>query len=109
MNYTDNKDYKAKIKNSSEWRKANDYEVFAWNICMECVFYKPEPAMPIHGECQLMADNGCYDGVLYTAVCNKYVNKRGYDLNGKIVMPELLPKGFPTKNGQVDFKAWNKE
>ena len=97
MNYSSQEDYKAKMDNRDKWSKANNYEVFGWNICMECQFFKANPDIPIHGECHLMADNDCYNGVVYDAVCNRYVNKRGYDLAGRVVNPAALPGWIPTK------------
>ena len=102
MRYESEEDYKAKIKNSGTFRKANDYEVFGWNICMECLYYKTDPALPIHGECHLMAANGCYDGVVYDAVCNQYINRiNGYKLDGEVVMPELHTEALRRANSSL--------
>ena len=91
MNYSSEHDFKEKIENRRKWSKANDYEVFAWNICMECQFYKADADCPTHGECTLMASNGCYNGVVYTAICNRYISKKGVDINGNAVNPVALP------------------
>jgi hypothetical protein len=75
MNYSSQKDYKAKMEKSGTFRKVNNYEVFGFNICMECQFYKAYKEIPTLGECQLMASNGCFNGVVYIAVCDKYIRR----------------------------------
>jgi hypothetical protein len=97
MVYSSQEDYKTKMENSGTFRKANNYEVFGFNICMECKFFKADPGLPIHGECHLMEESNCYNGVVYDAVCNRYQNKRGFDLNGRVVDPVALPKWIPTR------------
>jgi hypothetical protein len=99
MSYKNQEDYAEKMENSGEWRKANNYEVFGWNICMECRYFKADidAGSACHGECSLMALDGAYNGVVYDAVCNRYINKRGYDINGKVVDPALLSKWIPTR------------
>jgi hypothetical protein len=64
-----------KAENRKQFNKENDYEVLAWNICLECKFFKSDLELPIYGECQLMAQNNCFEGVIATAICNRYVNK----------------------------------
>ena len=99
MKYGSEKDYKAKIEKSREWRKANNYEVFGWNICMECRYFKADvdAGSVCGGDCSLMEQDEAYNGVVYYAVCNRYVNKRGYDLNGRVVDPLALPKRMPMR------------
>ena len=97
MRYSSQEDYKAKHKARGKWSKANDYEVFGFNICMECKFFTADKDFPISGECSLMAQDNCYDGVVYDAVCNQYINKKGFDLNGKVVDPSALPGWIHTK------------
>jgi hypothetical protein len=95
--YADYRDHEKALKARSKWSKDNDYEVFAWNICLECKYFKINPAHPVHGDCELMRQEGAYPGVMVTAVCNRYINKRGYDLNGKVVDPGLLPAWIKTR------------
>ncbi|GHV86260.1 hypothetical protein AGMMS50230_18680 [Spirochaetia bacterium] len=99
MNYSSQEDYKAKIANSGKWRTANDYEVFAFNFCMECRYFKADKdaGSVCSGDCSLMEQEGAYNGVIATAVCNRYVNTRGFDINGKVVDPAALPKWIPTR------------
>jgi len=99
MNYSSQEDYKAKMEKSGVWRKANNYEVFGWNICMECRYFKADmdAGSACSGDCSLMEQDGAYNGVVYDAVCNRYVNKRGFDLNGRVIDPVVLPKWIPTR------------
>ena len=97
MKYSSHEDYKAKMKNSGTFRKENDYEVFSWNICLECKYFKADPQYRFHGECILMEQEEAYNGVMATAVCNRYVNTRGFDLNHKVVEPSLLPAWIRTR------------
>jgi hypothetical protein len=104
MQYKDADQYKKAMKESGKFRKANDYEVFAWNICLECQRFKADKKFPTQGVCLLMEKEGAYGGVIATAVCNQYLNKRGYDINGKVVNPALLPaciKTRKTKAGEI--------
>jgi hypothetical protein len=99
--------YKEAMKKSGKFRKENDYEVFSWNICMECHYFKKLGKFN-DGECRLMEKEGAYNGVMATAVCNRYLNKRGFDINGKVIIPGLLPKWIKTrknKNGEIFIKG----
>ena len=96
MQYKDAAHYKSCLKNRQAFSRENDYEVFSWSICLNCKYFKADPDLPIAGDCQLMSDSGCYDGVMALAVCNRFIDRRGYDLNGKVVNPELLPKWIAT-------------
>jgi hypothetical protein len=100
-NYYSSQDYKNKIKASGEFRKANDYDVFGWNICMECHYFQADKdaGSACHGECSLMAAQGAYNGVMATAVCNQYINKtNGYKLDGEVAMPELHTEALRRAN-----------
>ena len=99
MNYKNQEDYKAKMKNSGKWRKANNYEVFGWNICMECRYFNAhlDAGHVCHGDCSLMEAEGAFNGVMYDAVCDRYINRRGFDLNGKVVDNTSLPGWIPTR------------
>jgi len=44
-----------------------------------------------------MAQEGAYNGVVYDEVCNRYANKRGYDVNGRVIDPLALSKCIPIK------------
>ena len=107
MEYGGQDDYKKKIKTSGEWRKANNYEVFGWNICMECRYFSAsiDAGYVCGGGCSLMEKEGAYNGVMYDAVCDRYVNRRGFDINGKVVDPAALPAWVRTrkdkKTGEV--------
>jgi len=108
ISYSSQEDYKAKMENSSKWRKANNYEVFGWNICMECRYFKADmdTGTIYHGECSLMAQEGAYNVVVYDAVCNRYVNKRGYNINGGVIDLLTLPKWIPTKTDKKTGKMF---
>jgi len=99
MNYSSGEDYKAKMEKSKAWRESNNYEVFGWHICMECRYFKADMdgGSACQGDCSLMERDGAYNGVVYDAVCNRYVNKRGYDFNGRVVDPLVLPKWIPIR------------
>jgi len=99
MNYSSQKDYKKKIETSGTWRKANNYEVFGWNICLECRYFNAhlDAGHVCAGDCSLMEQEGAYNGVMYDAVCDRYINRRGFDINGKVVDPAFLPAWIKTK------------
>jgi hypothetical protein len=99
MQYKSKEDYETKIKASGEWRKANNYEVFGWNICMECRYFNAhfDAGHVCSGDCSLMEKEGAYNGVMYDAVCDRYINRRGFDIDGKVVDPASLPAWIKTK------------
>ena len=94
MRYKDNKDYKQKTKASGKWRKANDYDVFNYAFCLECVHFKMDVSMPICGDCLLMEKEGASNGVMAQAVCNRFLSRHGTDINGKQLDPALLSLTF---------------
>ena len=102
MQYSSQEDYKAKMDKSGKWRKANNYEVFGWNICMECRYFKAnlDAGHVCGGDCSLMEQEGAYNGVMYDAVCNRYINRRGFDLNGKVIDPIALPGWIKTRTNK---------
>ena len=96
--------YQAYTDGRSEWSKVNDYEVFEWCLCLNCSYFKIDTAQPISGDCGLMEQEGVYSGVLTQAVCNRYLSKRGTDINGKVLNPAMLPPWVKThkdKSGSV--------
>jgi hypothetical protein len=104
VHYKDADHYKKAMKASGKFRKVNDYEVFVWNICMECQHFKADKKFHTQGDCLLMEKEGGYGGVLATAVCNRFMSTKGTDINGKVVEPTLLPswvKTRKTKSGEV--------
>jgi hypothetical protein len=101
MQYKDADHYKAAIKASGKFRKANDYEVFNWALCLECEYFKIDPALPISGDCGLMEQQGSYPGVMALAVCNCFMSHKGTDINGKVVNPALLPAWVKTRKNKA--------
>jgi hypothetical protein len=87
------------MEKSKVWRESNNYEVLGWHICMECRYFKADmdAGSACLGDCSLMEQEGAYNGVVYDAVCSRYVNKRGYDLNGRVIDPVALPEWIPTR------------
>ncbi|MDR0404050.1 MAG: hypothetical protein LBH35_10750 [Treponema sp.] len=76
-------EYEPSLKARSAWSKANDYEVFNWALCLECKYFKINPAHPCYGDCELMRQKGAYPGVMAEAVCNRFVSTQGTDINSK--------------------------
>jgi hypothetical protein len=101
MQYKDADHYKAAMKASGKFRKVNDYEVFAFNICLECRHFKADKKFHTQGDCLLMEKEGAYGKVVATAVCTRYLNRRGYDLHGKVVNPALLPAWIKTRKDKT--------
>ena len=104
MRYKDNKDYKQKIKARGKWSKANDYDVFNYAFCLECVHFKMDVSMPICGDCLLMEKEGAFNGVMAQAVCNRFLSHKGRDINGKQLDPATLSLSFKIeryKNGEI--------
>ena len=104
MQYSSQEDYKSKIENSGKWRKVNNYEVFAFNFCLECHYFQADKdaESACHGDCSLMAAQGAYNGVEATAVCDQYINRiHGYKLDGEVVMPELYTEALRRANSSL--------
>ena len=100
MNIRNAKEYDNTMKESGKFRKNNGYTVHSWNICLECKYYQATSLeFAGHGECMLMEQEGAYNGVMATAVCNQYIDKiRGYKLDGEIVEPELHTEALRKAN-----------
>jgi hypothetical protein len=104
MQYKDADHYKAAMKASGKFRKVNDYEVFNWALCLECVHFKMDLSIPIHGDCSLMEKEGAYNGVMAQAVCNRFLSRKGSDINGKQLDLAALSTAFKIerlKNGEI--------
>jgi hypothetical protein len=96
-------EYKKAIQARSKWSKANDYEVFNWSLCLGCKYFKIDPVYPIHGDCELMKQEGVYPGVMAEAVCNRFLSTQGTDINGRVVDPSLLPAWMKTRKTKEGF------
>jgi hypothetical protein len=101
MQYKDADHYRNAIKASGKFRKANDYEVFDWALCLECKHFKIDPAHPFHGDCELMEREGAYPGVMAAAVCNRFLSTKGTDINQRVVEPSLLPAWVKTRKDKT--------
>jgi hypothetical protein len=102
--------YKSAMKARQSFRKANDYEVFNWNLCLVCLHFKADAGHPWQGDCCLMGKEGCYPGVMAQAVCNRFLSRAGTDINGKVIIPSLLPAYILTrKEGGEMFAVYETE
>jgi hypothetical protein len=102
--YSSPEDYQNHLRKSGRQRKANDYEVFNWCLCLECKHFKVDKHFHTQGDCLLMWKEGAYGGVMAQAVCNRFMSTEGMDINGKVVEPSLLPawvKTRKTKTGET--------
>jgi hypothetical protein len=100
----DMNEYEKTIKARGQWRKANDYEVFNWALCLECKHFTIDTSHPFRGYCELMRQEGEYPVVMTEAVCNRFLSTKGTDINGRVIDPSLLPawvKNRKTKTGEV--------
>jgi hypothetical protein len=78
ISYTDCREYKKALKARSAWTKTNDYKVFDYALCLECRHYRPDPCLPIHGNCELMKQEG---GISwgYGRGCLRQICKRSWN------------------------------
>jgi hypothetical protein len=91
--YHSPEDYQARLRESHKQRKANDYEVFDFALCLGCKHFKADKNYPTVGDCLLMWEEGAYGGVDAIAVCNRFVDSLGIGLDNKVIEPSLLPAG----------------
>jgi len=76
-----------------------DYEVFYYAMCVNCAYFSFENTKEniewggkySCGKCRLAKAMGAYEGVLSTAVCNKYLSHQGTNINQKTVTLKQLP------------------
>jgi hypothetical protein len=101
MEYHSAEQYKAAHKNRETWSKTNDYEVYNYAVCLHCKYFKLYSAHCTHGNCGLMEQEGAYNGVMALAVCNRFLSTHGTDINGKVVIPSLLPKWNKTRKDKA--------
>jgi hypothetical protein len=80
-------------KQREAFSKENDYEVYNWNICFNCMNFMVDLHCPQYGgACKCMEQAGAYPGVLADAVCNKFLSCKGLDINNEPVAPEQWPE-----------------
>ena len=104
MEYKNAAHYESCLKNRDSFSKENSYEVFFWNICMECHYFQADKdeGSACSGECSLMEARGAFSGVMKTAVCNQYINKtHGCKLDGEVTMPELYTEALRRANSSL--------
>jgi hypothetical protein len=102
--YADYREYEKAHKARSKWSKANDYAVYTWSMCSECIYFRISPELPIHGDCELMKQDGVYPGVMAKVICDRFVSDTGLDITGKVVIPSRLPawaKTYKTETGET--------
>ena len=87
----------------NNFRKANNYGVFNFALCVECRWYKMNRTTPIHGGCYLLEQAGIDGGVMAQAVCNKFLSGHGTDIDGNKVSPDIYSelKTDKLKDGSV--------
>jgi hypothetical protein len=102
--YADYREYEKALKARSKWSESNDYEVFHWSLCLDCKYFKIDPSCSFHGDCELMRQEGAYPGVMTEAVCNRFMSKKGTDINGKVIDPGLLPSWVKTRKDRKTGK-----
>jgi len=77
-----------------------DYEVSNYAMCVVCAYFQFNNTKENKewlgkngcGSCRLIKSMGAYDGVMSTAVCNKFLSHKGTDLNQKHVknLPDFV-------------------
>ena len=76
-----------------------DYETFDFALCAVCAYFSFHNSKDNVewagkngcGSCRLMRSQGIYNGVMTTAVCNKFLSWQGKDINQKQVNKKRLP------------------
>jgi hypothetical protein len=92
----DYREYEKAHKGRRKWNKANDYEVFNWALCLKCKHFKIDLEYSFHGDCELMRREGAYPGVMAYAVCDRFLSRKGTDINGRVVESSLPGRGKST-------------
>ena len=88
------------------------YETFNFALCAVCAYFKYENTKETIdwagkngcGKCRLIKEMGAYDGVMTTAVCNKFLSQMGKNINGKTASIKELPdfvKLVKDENGKI--------
>ena len=75
------------------FRKKNNYEVYNYNFCLNCVnFMANIKNRRYSGYCKLMDQAGDYPAVESDASCDKFLSFNGLDINNEPVPPEEWPE-----------------
>ena len=67
-----------------------DYEVFDFALCVRCIYFSFSNTKNNVdwagkngcGNCALLKHENAYNGVMTTAVCNKFLSSKGTNING---------------------------
>ncbi len=92
--YATAKEYKARLQRNSAWEKQNNYERFDFCLCLHCTCFSINHELLICGECSLKDKEGVYKGVQSDSVCDRFISRKGKDINGKQIDPALLATVF---------------
>jgi hypothetical protein len=88
-----------RYERSSVFKRKNGYEVFNYAMCLNCAYFSFDNTKDAVqwegkngcGKCRLAKAMGAYEGVMATAVCDKFLSHTGTDINGKSVTVRQLP------------------
>lgn len=90
--YKNQEEADAAHKKRETFSKENDYEVYEWNTCYDCMNFMVDLHTPQYGgNCKCMEQAGAYPGVLSHAVCDKFLSCKGLDINNEPVDPSEYP------------------
>jgi len=80
------------FKQRDIFTKENDYELFKYQTCYDCMNFIVNLNDIAHGgNCKLMDEAGAEPAVNACAVCNKFLSCQGKDINGNIIDPSEYP------------------
>jgi len=89
----------AKFKRRSVFSRKNGYKDFNFALCVGCAYFSFDHSKEAVewagkyscGNCRLAKAMGAYEGVMATAVCDKFLSHFGTDIDGKSATPKQLP------------------
>jgi len=89
----------AKFKRRSVFSRKNGYKDFNFALCVGCAYFSFDHSKEAVewagkygcGKCRLAKAMGAYEGVMATAVCDKFISPFGKGINGKSLTQKQLP------------------
>lgn len=96
------------VKARKEWDAENGYyTAFESCVCVDCVHFSINHDHPSMGDCNKMkrafqeqefGKRGVMcDGVSTHGFCENFMNSHGIGVDGKVIMPQLLPPFYRTR------------
>jgi hypothetical protein len=89
----------AKFNKRTAFSRSNGYKDFNFALCVGCAYFSFDHSKEAVewawkygcGKCRLAKSMDAYEGVMATAVCDKFLSRSGKDIKGKSASPKQLP------------------